>query len=293
MTNRRRVALAAFVLLALWLAPAAARQASGAAPFFFLQISDPQFGMFTGDKDFAQETANFEFVVTTANRLRPAFVIDTGDLVNKAGDAAQIAEYRRIAARLDPAIPLYNVAGNHDVGNAPTPEGVAAYTKIFGPDRYTFRSNNLVGIVLDSSLIHTPTGAPALAAAQEQWLRTTLDEVRREGPGHIVIFQHHPWFLKDAAEPDQYYNIPGARRAEYLTLFHAAGVKYVFSGHYHQSALARDGDIEAITTGPVGKPNGGTKSGVRVVIVRERTIEHRFYELGEMPNRIDVGGAAR
>lgn len=40
----------------------------------------------------------------------------TGDLVNKAGDAAQIGEYRRIAAKLDRAIPLYNIPGNHDLG---------------------------------------------------------------------------------------------------------------------------------------------------------------------------------
>ena len=88
-----------------------ARRRRQTPPFFFLQFSDPQFGMFTADKDFAQETANFEMAIATANRLQPAFVVVTGDLVNKAGDAAQIAEYRRIARRLDPAIPLYNVAG--------------------------------------------------------------------------------------------------------------------------------------------------------------------------------------
>ena len=40
-------------------------------------------------------------------------------------DAAQIAEYHRIAATLDRSIPLYNVAGNHDVGQIPTPETLA------------------------------------------------------------------------------------------------------------------------------------------------------------------------
>jgi 3',5'-cyclic AMP phosphodiesterase CpdA len=292
MLKRYRGALMAG-LVALALLPAVARQTAGTPPFFFLQIADPQFGMFTADTDFAQETANFEFVVATANRLRPAFVIVTGDLVNKAGDPAQIAEYRRIAATLDPSIPLYNVAGNHDVGNAPTPESVAAYTTIFGPDHYTFRSGGLVGIVLNSSLISAPAGAPALAAAQEQWLRTTLDDVRRTGPRHVVIFQHHSWFLSNATEPDQYYNIPRARRDVYLPLFHEFGVKYLFAGHYHRNAIGRDGDIEMITTGPVGKPIGAAKSGVRVVIVRDQAIEHRYYELGELPNRIEIGGAGR
>ena len=130
-----------------WIAAAPPAQTPPAtAPFFFLQMSDPQFGMFTKDNDFVQETANFEFAIATANRLKPAFLVITGDLVNKAGDAAQIAEFRRIAARLDRSIPLYNVAGNHDVENTPTPESIASYTAAFGPDHYTFRSRNLVGI---------------------------------------------------------------------------------------------------------------------------------------------------
>ena len=33
--------------------------------------------------------------------LRPAFVVITGDLVNKPGDAGQIAEFQRIAAKVD------------------------------------------------------------------------------------------------------------------------------------------------------------------------------------------------
>src|SRR5262245_26143630 len=105
---------------------------TAAEPFFFIQLSDPQLGMFTDNRDFAQDAANFEFAVTAVNRLRPAFVIVTGDLVNKPGDAAQIAEYRRIVAKIDSSIPVYNIAGNHDVENAPTPASLAAYEKIFG-----------------------------------------------------------------------------------------------------------------------------------------------------------------
>ena len=263
-------------------------QPSPSRSFFFLQFSDPQFGMFTDNKDFAQETANFDFTVATANRLRPAFLIVTGDLVNRPGDASQIAEYRRIASKLDRSIPLYNVAGNHDVDNVPTPESVAAYTRAFGPDHYSFQYGGLYGLVLDSSIIHSPDKTADLAAAQEAWTRTELAKARQSGAKHIVVFQHHPWFLKDAAEPDEYFNIPGVRRAMFLDWFHQAGVKYLFSGHYHRNALARDGEIEAITTGPVGKPLGEAKSGIRVVIVTDGAITHRYYEFGEIPNKISV-----
>jgi serine/threonine-protein phosphatase CPPED1 len=94
---------------------------------FFIQMSDPQFGMYTNNVGFKQETANLEFAIATANRLHPAFIVITGDLTNKPGDAAQIAEYLRVTHEIDPQIPVYNVAGNHDVGNIPTHESLVPW----------------------------------------------------------------------------------------------------------------------------------------------------------------------
>ena len=264
------------------------RGAQPSAPFFFIQLSDPQFGMFSGNRDFAQETINFEFAIATVNRLRPAFVVITGDLVNKAGDPAQIAEYLRITGKLDPGIPLYHMPGNHDADNVPTKESVAAFVRRFGPDHYTFRQGSLLGIVLNSSLIHSPQNDPEDAAAQDRWLREELARARAAGARHLVVFQHHPWFLESAAEPDQYFNIPLVRRTPYLAMFHEMGVKYLVSGHYHRNAIAHDGDLEAITTGPVGQPLGGAKSGIRIVIVTDAGLTHRYYELGEIPHSVEV-----
>ncbi len=75
-------------------------------PFYFMIFADLQFGMFAADKSYAHETANYEFAITTANRLKPGFVIVLGDLVNKAGDPAQIREVQRISKRLDRSIPI-------------------------------------------------------------------------------------------------------------------------------------------------------------------------------------------
>jgi 3',5'-cyclic AMP phosphodiesterase CpdA len=259
-----------------------------AEPFFFIQLSDPQMGMFTGDADFAQDAANFEFAIATVNRLHPAFVIITGDLVNKGSNSAQIAAYRRIVSQVDPAIPVYSLPGNHDVENMPTPVTLEAYTKIFGPDHYTFRHAGLVGIVLNSTVIHTPQQVTAQLLEQDRWLRDELARAKAEGAKHIVVFQHHPWFIKTADEPDQYFNIPLARRTPHLALFHEFGVRYLFCGHYHRNAEGRDGDLMNITTGPVGKPLAGAKSGMRIAIVRDDRIEHRFYELGELPTRVEL-----
>jgi hypothetical protein len=264
----------------------AGHPAAPAAPFFFIQLTDPQFGMTTGNADFEQETANLEFAVSTANRLRPAFVIVTGDLVNRTGDAAQIAEYRRILGRLNPDIRVYSIPGNHDVGNEPTPETLAAYTRQFGPDHFSFKVGSFVGIALDSCLVYAPKNAPNAAAQQEQWFGAELERARRDGARHIVVFQHHPLFISNAVEPGQYENIPVEARAGFLGLLHASGVREVFGGHYHQNALARDGDVEVVTTGPIGMPLRGAKSGMRIAVVRDSGIEHRYYDLGELPNRV-------
>ena len=266
---------------------------SPAADFFFLQMSDPQFGMYTADRDFAQETANFEFAIASANRLKPAFVVVCGDLINRAGDAPESAEYLRIAARLDRAIPLHNVAGNHDVGNEPTPASLAFYRERFGRDYYSFRHGEFVGIVLDSSLIQHPDKSPEEAVKQEEWLKSELEKVKREGARHIVVFQHIPFFLENADEPDQYFNIPRAARARYLDLLARYGVRYVFAGHYHRNAYGESPAIHIVTTGPVGKPLGADPSGMRVVVVTESKIENRYYGLGNIPNQVDLGAPGK
>src|SRR5262245_9988825 len=256
-------------------------------------MADPQFGFFTANADFAGETANFTRAIEAANRLRPAFVVVSGDLTHRQGDSAQIAEYRRIAATLDRAIPLYNVPGNHDLGLPLSPRSVAAYRAVYGPDYYTFDRNGVFGIVINSSLFKEPNLAPEDAAAQTRWLQSTLADARAKHR-RAVVFQHHPWFLARVDEPDQYYNLPVVVRREMVDLFRGASVRYVFAGHYHRNALARAGDLGIVTTGPVGKPLGADPSGFRIVIVTRDSLIHRYYALDSLPDRIQFqGGQSR
>jgi 3',5'-cyclic AMP phosphodiesterase CpdA len=254
----------------------------------FIQMSDPQFGMYTKDKSFEHETANFEFAIATANRLKPAFVVVTGDLINQAGNAAQTAEYHRIAGKLNPSIKLYNVAGNHDVQNEPTNESLAQYRKRFGPDYYTFRIGEIAGFVLDSSLVQHPQNVPEEATKMEAWLKTELGKARAGGARHLIVFQHIPFFLKDPDEADQYFNIPLETRRRYLKLLHEYGVEAVFAGHYHRNAAGRDGSLEMVTTGPVGMPLEEGKSGMRVATVSATGVSHVYYDFGALPDTLDA-----
>jgi 3',5'-cyclic AMP phosphodiesterase CpdA len=271
--TRRLVLLAAVVCSALF----------AAEDFFFIQLTDPQFGMYASNKGFEQETANLEFAVAAVNRLKPAFVVVTGDLIHQDGNAQQLAEYRRIMAKVRPETPVYSLPGNHDVGLEPTAESLAAYRKALGKDYYSFRSGPVYGIVLNSPLIYSPAKAPGEFQKQESWLRAELKNAKASGAPHIIVFQHHPFFIKEVDEKDVYENIPRERRTAYLNLLRDHGVKFVFTGHYHQNAASHYGDMEIVVTGPVGKPLRGAKSGFRVVKITPAGVEHKYYDFGDLP----------
>jgi 3',5'-cyclic AMP phosphodiesterase CpdA len=255
-------------------------------PIFFVQMSDPQFGMYTNNQDFAQETANFEFAIATVNRLRPAFVVVTGDLVNKPADARQLGEYKRIAGKLDKAIPLYSVPGNHDVENTPSEASLKAYRQNIGPDYYTFHSGGLEGIVLNSSLIQHPEGVPEEAERQRQWLELELVKARDASVRWVVVFQHIPFFLQTPDEADQYFNIPVTQRSRYLDLLRRSGVRYVFAGHLHNNSFGNTESLKMITTGPVGKPLGTGASGMRIARLGVDGIEQAFFDFAHLPNQL-------
>jgi 3',5'-cyclic AMP phosphodiesterase CpdA len=252
---------------------------------FFMQISDTQLGMYSDNHDVQQEVANFQFIVANTNRLKPLFLINCGDLINKPADPLQTAEYLKIPKQLSPGIPYYQVAGNHDVGNEPTPQSLASYRKNFGPDYYSFREGPIYGIVLDSSLYKSPAKVPEEAAKQQQWLEAELKKAGEAGQAQIVIFQHIPMFLERPDEPEQYFNWPLDTRQRMLDLLHQYHVNYVFAGHYHRNSFGQDGNLQMVTTGPVSIPLGPDPSGVRFVFIEGEKLESRYVGLGNLPYR--------
>jgi 3',5'-cyclic AMP phosphodiesterase CpdA len=250
-------------------------------------LADPQFGMYAKDQNFAQETANFEFAIANLNRLHPRFVVICGDLVNRTGDPKEIAEYKRVLKELDPSIPVYNVAGNHDVGNVPTSAALEGFHSAFGPDYYTFSAGEIFGIVLDSNLISSPESDPEAAKQQEEWLEKTLASARSTPNQQIVVFQHIPYFIQNVGEPEGYFNIRQPARGKYLDLLEKAGVRYVFSGHYHRNGIGADGALTQIVTGAVGMPLGQSSSGFRIVNVAGQKLDSTWFCFGGIPNQID------
>jgi 3',5'-cyclic AMP phosphodiesterase CpdA len=278
----RRLLLALFFLAIMLPATAESQQ-----PWFFAVLADPQFGMYAKDQNFTQETANLEFAIANLNRLHPRFVVICGDLVNRTGDPAEIAEYKRILQKLDASIPVYSVAGNHDVGNVPTQATLEGFRAAIGQDYYTFSLGEIFGVVLDSNLIRSPEGDPEAARQQEEWLERTLAGAKQNPNQQIVVFQHIPYFVQNSDEADGYFNIPQPARRRYLDMLEKAGVRYVFAGHTHKSGIGIDGTLTEIVTGAVGMPLGGSFSGFRIVTVAGHKFDSTWFCLGGIPNQLD------
>lgn len=260
-------------------------------PFFFVQIADPQLGMIAYNENFDQETVLFEKAIQAVNKLSPSFLVCTGDLINVPKHAEQTAEAHRILNQLDKNIPLYLVPGNHDIDDWPTRETLDWYRSEFGKDWYFFNCGGYHFVAINSNIIHQGKNVPDETPRQRQWLEDDLQQADIDFPGHTIILMHHSLFLEKPDEDDDYFNIPNGPRQDYLELFEKHQIKTVLAGHLHKNSYGKAGQLEMITTAPVGLPLGSDPSGLRIfTIYPERYpndhIEHQYYGLDDVPTRV-------
>ena len=258
--------------------------------FFFIQMSDPQFGMFASrdaappDGSFP-ETELFEKAIAAANRLRPAFVVITGDLVQVPTDEKQHQELTRIAGLLDEDIPLKLVPGNADLGNTPTDESLSRFRNKFGRDYYSFDHENSHFTVVNSCLAFDPSEVPSEWEAELTFL--TEDLAGAGESKHRILFMHHPLFGEDPTEADNHMSIPQAQRKELLNLAHETNVAAVFAGHWHRPHEVSAGDLMMVITGAVGYPIDGP-SGLRIVKVYDDHLEHEYFGMDAIPDTVSM-----
>ena len=251
-------------------------------PYFFIQVSDPQFGFFQNNKGYEVETNLYEKAIEEINRLKPDFVVITGDFVNNQKDRSQIAEFKRINAMIDSKIPVYYTPGNHDIGQSPTQQDVDSYISDYGYDKFSFKHKKSIFIGLNSSIIKS--NIPILERLQFDWLKKELLKGRKAT--HKILFCHYPFFINESNEPDEYFNIDIETRNRYLALFKENNVEAVFAGHLHNNGYSKYGNMQMVTTNAVGKPLAKFPSGFRIVKVYPDRIESVYYGLEEIPKTI-------
>jgi 3',5'-cyclic AMP phosphodiesterase CpdA len=252
-------------------------EVSGKSPrelFTFVQMTDIQMGMISKNTNNDAEIGLYTAAIQEVNRLKPAFVVITGDFVNNRTDTNQINAFKKLTALINKKIRVFLIPGNHDVGQIPDKEKLDFYFSYYPVDKFDFMYKGVQLTGINSCLINSGTEEEV---QQMDWLKTTL--MKQSTQVHKIIFTHHPFFIADINEKDNYSNIPLAKRIEYMQLFKNNGVKFIFAGHYHNNAQAQHEGIQMITTSAVGKPLGNAKSGFRVITVYKDSISHKYAEL--------------
>ena len=170
---------------------------------------------------------------------KPAVVIHTGDMVNKAKSRKDWRAFIDITRPLRKMSLFLVVPGNHD-GEPKSFWSIFSFQLKqfwFSIDRHDLRY-----IVLDTN--------KSLSATSEQfkWLAAMLDKTAKEAKT-VVIFTHKPFFSVGNHSGD-----PFDGRKEVLDLFNRYQVPLVFSGHEHAYERFVDRGTTYVVTGGGGAP---------------------------------------
>lgn len=258
----------------------AVAQESTSKGYTIVHMTDPQLG-FNNNDNLEVEILNFERAVLTTNRVKPKAVFISGDLVNRIHDSVQIAAYKRVIGMLDTNIPVYVMPGNHDLPDGLTLEDLQKYRSSFGRDYYDVKLKSTYVLVLNSQMIASGKNVTDAYLAQSDWMKQKLKRAKKNGYKHILVFQHHPYFVNSLFEKDEYFNIPIQVRKSYLDVFQEGGVDFVFTGHLHYNLINRYKNMELVTTGPISRAFKEQQSGVRLIHVEDEKLTHSYYSLDE------------
>lgn len=261
--------------------------AADSASFFFLQLSDPQFGFMDNNKSISAETEAMNKAVTAINQLKPPFVVITGDFVNNSKSKEQIAAYKSMIAQIDSSVKVYMIPGNHDIGKV-SRASIDNYKKNYGETHFSFRYGDCAFIGIDSNIIKEED--KEREEVQFKWLEQELQKTK--DARFKFVFTHCSVFLKRMDEPVNYSNFSLPMREKYVRLFQKYGVNAIFAGHLHNNAYGKVGNMEMITIGPIGKVLGTGYQGMNLVKVYPDRFISEFIALNQFPKEVVMSDPA-
>jgi len=181
-------------------------------------------------------------IIERVSAMEPEFVVHLGDITHPApsepdyGDAA--LAFHKASDIL--SMPYYLVPGNHDIGEklhpalpeldadvSITKRNIGMYEQHFGRQRYSFKHQDCMFIVINSMLINS-----GLEEEQDQWdwLEETLEN---HSGGRSFVFSHYPLYLSTADEADHYDNIDQPGRSRLMGILAQHNVEGFYAGHVH------------------------------------------------------------
>lgn len=179
-------------------------------------------------------------VVSAVQKLKPAFVLNTGDLVTDGRMPKLWEEFYGIIAPLSATTPYFVAAGNHEQNSDyffrtfPGASGGGVY----GREWYGFTYGNVHAIVLNST---------RKVAEQRDWLAQHLAERAGKDTWTVVAF-HYPPYSSSARNGD------ATMQREWVPILEKYKVDAVFLGHDHFYERSAKGGIQYIICGGGGAP---------------------------------------
>jgi 3',5'-cyclic AMP phosphodiesterase CpdA len=140
------------------------------------------------------------------------------------------------------------LAGNHDIGDNPgdhghpiaTAEGIERFRTRFGAGRWSLDREGWRLIGIDAQLLGRDD---ALEHAQQAWLAPLI--AGHAGP--IGLFLHKPLFRDGPADRSRHHRyVPHEARDRLLASLAGADLRFVVSGHTHQSRRLHIGGVEHV-----------------------------------------------
>ncbi len=176
--------------------------------FSFFQITDTHVSL-------PIDAANLLDLLEQLRALQPAFVVNTGDVVDAGRSDSQVDNYAK-AVRQAP-VSIYNVPGNHDLDSPANRH----YDDVMGPERYAFDYGGRHFLILNSICD---------VQRQYEWMKSEL--ALQPPEKEVLVFQHYP---------------PDRRLMEFLAHYKTLAI---FSGHLHSSRVFMFGKTLYVNTPP-------------------------------------------
>ena len=229
----------------------------------------------------------FEGLIGKMNSLKPALVVNLGDLIYGYGPASKEKQWDKYEAVIKTVeVPYYQVPGNHDTHSK---EARRIYGRRFGTFYQAFDYGDCHFVLLDNT---EDERWGYLGPAQLDWLRNDLKQTQARA---VFVFLHFPVWEPERITP-AYYEF----WAQNLhPLFKASRVRVVFAGHYHTYGPTREFDgIRYFITGgggaelrPEYKRSGGEYHFMRVKVSGDAFDVRVVTEHGELTDpEADVMG---
>ncbi|NOY81501.1 MAG: hypothetical protein GXP31_10915 [Kiritimatiellaeota bacterium] len=208
----------------------------------------------------------FEETVRLINeKVQPDLVVITGDIVDRAGDAAAWREAARIIREIE--APVLVAQGDHDA-----PAGPEAFRKYCGP------------LYCKTAIRGVPFFALPFKANEATLQRFEQDFSRASSRIGLKVLSIHrmlkaSWLMRELSRAFYCPTLLSPHRAELLQILHRdTGQVLVLCGHSHTNTVSRDGNIlHVCTSSLVEYPHE-----IRLVYLTGRRVRSRVVRLSSL-----------